>query len=121
MIDFEIDKETNDLAIISNDFSLVESTNQIIQHLTIRLRFFLGEWYLDTNLGVPFYQLIFIKNPNQIQIESVLKQEIVQTFGVERLITFESAYDENNRKYSVKFSAISISGDELYKEMELRV
>lgn len=121
MIDFELDKETNDLVFIRNDFSLVEATNQIMQHLAIRLRFFLGEWYLDTNLGVPFYQLIFVKSANQIQIESVLKQEIVQTFGVERLVSFESAYDESNRKYSVRFSAISLSGDELYKEMELRV
>lgn len=121
MIDFELDQVSNDLAFKKNDFSLVESVDQIMQNLAIRLRFFLGEWYLDTTLGIPFYEMILRKNPNQIQIESILKNEIVTTFGVERLTSFESSYNENTRKYSVKFSAISIDGDPLYKEMELRV
>ena len=121
MIDIELDKVTNDLVFNGFDFSLVDDTNQIMQNLAIRLRFILGEWYLDITQGVPYFEVFFRKAPNQIQIESILKEEIVNTRGIVELTSFESDFDSRNRVYSVKFSARSISGEELLKELELQV
>lgn len=121
MIDIALDPLTNDLVFADFDFALVDDTRQIMQNLAIRLRFVLGEWYLDITQGIPYYEEIFIKNPNQIQIESVLKQEIVQTRGILELTSFDSSFDKRRRIYSVKFSARSISGEELLKELELPV
>ena len=119
MIDFALDPLTNDLVFREFDFDLVDDTKQIMQNLAIRLRFVLGEWYLDITQGVPYYEEFFRKSPNQIQIESILKQEIVQTRGIEELISFEANFDKRRRIFSVNFSARSISGEELLKEMEL--
>lgn len=121
MIDIALDPITNDLVFDDFDFSLVDDTNQIIQNLAIRLRFFLGEWFLDITAGIPYYQIFFIKAPNQIQIESILKQEIVDTRGIVEITSFESDFTPNNRKFFVKFGARSISGEELLKELELPV
>lgn len=121
MIDFALDQNTNDLIFRDFDFFLFDDTNQIMQNLAIRLRFVLGEWYLDITQGIPYYEVFFKKAPNQIQIESILKQEIANTRGIVEITSFESAFDARRRVYSVKFSAKSIDGEELIKEMELPV
>jgi len=119
MIDFALDQETNDLIFKNFDFFLFDDTNQIMQNLAIRLRFVLGEWFLDITQGVPYFEVFFKKSPNQIQIESILKQEIVNTRGIIELTAFESSFDQAKRIYYVKFSAKSIFGENLIKEMEL--
>lgn len=121
MIDLELDPLTNDLSFNEFDFSLVDQTGQIMQNLAIRLRFFLGEWYLDITQGLPFFETFFRKAPNQIQIESILKEEIVNTRGIVEITSFETSFDQSRRIYTVKFTARSINGEELQKEMELPV
>lgn len=121
MIDIALDPVTNDLVFQEFDLDLVDDTRQIMQNLAIRLRFIMGEWYLDINAGIPYYEEFFRKNPNQIQIESILKTEIVETLGIQELTSFEADFDKRLRIFSVKFSARSISGEELLKELELPV
>lgn len=121
MIDIALDPVTNDLVFQDFDFALIDDTKQIMQNLAIRLRFILGEWYLDILQGIPYYEVFFRKAPNQIQIESILKQEIVNTRGIVELTAFESDFDQRKRIYYVKFSARSITGEELQKELELPV
>lgn len=121
MIDLALDNITHDLIFENFDLQLFDDTNQISQNLGIRLRFLLGEWYLDITQGIPYYQEIFKKNPNQIQIESALKAEILDTDGVLELLKFESLFDRRNRRYSVNFTVRTISGEDLQKELELPV
>lgn len=121
MIDIALDPFTNDLVFTEYDFSLVDDTRQIIQNLSIRLRFVLAEWYLDITQGIPYYEFFFVKSPNQIQIESILKEEIVNTRGILGITSFSADFDTRNRIFSVKFGARSISGEELLKELELPV
>lgn len=121
MIDFALNPLTNDLVFQNFDFDLVDDTRQIMQNLAIRLRFVLGEWFLDITEGIPYFEEFFIKAPNQIQIESALKQEIVTTRGILEITSFQSNFDTRKRIYSVQFSVRSISGEELQKELEIPV
>lgn len=121
MIDFALDPLTNDLVFEDFDFALVDDTRQIMQNLAIRLRFVLGEWFLDITQGIAYYEDVFRKNPNQIQIESIIKQEIVSTRGVVELTSFEADFNKRTRIFSVRFSARTISGEDLQKELELPV
>jgi hypothetical protein len=63
--------------------------------------------------GIPYYQYFFIKNPNQIQIETFLKDEIFNTPGVTNITAFTSAYDGASRAFTVTFSATTESGTTL--------
>lgn len=103
--------EDGDLLIANYDLQIVTSLDQTIQELIIRLKFFLGEWFLDTEAGIPYYQDFFVKAPNQIRIESVLKNEILDTPGILELTSFVSDFDEINRKYSVRFGALADEGE----------
>ena len=111
MIDFALDPSTGDLLFEEFDFQLVGGVDQIAQNLSIRLRFMQGEWFLDILAGIPYYQYFFIKNPNQIQVETFLKDEISNTNGVIEITSFTSNYDGNNRKFTVIFSCKAIDGN----------
>ena len=114
-IDLALDPSTNDLVTPSanNNFDLtfVTGIDQIAQNINIRLRFFLGEWYLNTLVGIPYYQYFFVKNPIQIQVETFLKTDIVNTPGVTRITSFESNFHGKTRKFWAKFTAQTVSGD----------
>lgn len=110
MIDLALDPKTGDLAIANFDLQLVRDVDQIAQNLSIRLRFMLGEWYLNTLAGIPYYQYFLIKNPNQIQVESFLKDEIGNTGGVEEITSFSSDFDGLARKFTVTFGVKTIDG-----------
>ena len=111
MIDVALDPSTGDLLLVNAGAVLVTDVDQIAQNLAIRLRFIQGEWYLNILAGVPYYQFFFIKNPNQMQVESFLKDEIVNTRGVEEITAFSSTYDGLKRTFGVSFSCKTISGE----------
>lgn len=111
MIDLALDPTTGDLLIVDFDAALVNGVDQIAQNLAIRLRFIQGEWFLDILAGVPYYQYFFIKDPNQIQVETFLKDEISDTRGVQQINSFSSSYDGPSRQFTVNFSCNTIDGN----------
>lgn len=111
MKDIALDRLTGDLYLKNFDLQLVEGRDQIAQNLMIRLRFILGEWFLDITAGIPYYDDFFIKAPNQILIESVLKEEILDTHGVNQILSFTSNFNARRRIYSVTFSVITTQGE----------
>jgi hypothetical protein len=111
MIDLGLANDTHDLIIKDLDLVLIDGIDQIAQNLNITLRFFLGEWYLDTTVGIPYYQYFFIKNPNQIQVDSFLMNAIYDTPGVTNITAYASKYSAPGREYSVEFTASTIAGD----------
>lgn len=108
MIDLALDPSTGDLEIFDFDLGLVYRVDQIAQNLAIRLRFMQGEWFLNTLAGIPYYQYFFIKNPNQIQVETFLKNEITNTRGVVQLTSFTSDFNSITRLFSVAFGCQAI-------------
>ena len=110
MIDLALDQQTGDLILYNFDLGLVDKLNQVIQNLAIRLRFIRGEWFLNIDAGIPYYQYFFVKKPNRIQIESFIINEIVTTRNISQLTEFSSGYDAVYRRFRVRFKAISDYG-----------
>lgn len=92
---------------------LVDGREAIAQHLRIRLRFFLGEWFLDERQGIPFYRDILVKNPSRRLVESILKRVIVDTPGVDSLDKFELSIDAATRSATVSFTVVTTDGETL--------
>lgn len=100
----------NDIFLENGQFALVEEGAETVQHVRTRLLFYRGEWFLDLEAGVPYFEEIFVKPVNLANVESILKQTILQTDGVERLLTFSLDYENTTRKLTVEFSAETIYG-----------
>lgn len=71
-----------DLDLSTNDLQLVDGIEAVRQHLQIRFRFFLGEWFLDRDEGVPYIRDVLKKNPNESQVRAMLAEVARSTPGV---------------------------------------
>lgn len=100
-----------DILFENNQFSLVEGEDEIRQRLIQNLKTFLGEWFLDTTIGVPYHQLIFVKDTPASVVEDLLKDEILNTVDVIGLNRFEPLdLDRGPRLLSVDFEVQTIFG-----------
>jgi len=101
--------ESSDLKITNNSLTLTDGADAIRQHLENKLRTFLGEWFLDVDVGVPYFQEILKKRPSFQAVSQALKAAIIETPGVIELTFFQFDYLAT-RELQLEFSADTIDG-----------
>lgn len=110
MSDIKLDAPFNDLAVENGEIVLVTSDEAIEQHLRIRLRQFLGEWFLDTREGVPYFRDVFVKNPNPAVLKSIFRQTIENTPGVSSVDEVKIDLNRATRSAALTFRATLDTG-----------
>jgi hypothetical protein len=110
MRDLKLDSD-GDLAIEGGDLALVGGIESIAQHVQIRLRFFLGEWFLDESRGVPFMQRIFVKAPRPGLVQSIVRKTIEGTPGVRAVTELDVSIDARTRKARATWRATADLGE----------
>lgn len=109
-MDLKINQTTYDLAVENYDLVLNSGLDLAEQRILQSLKFFLGEWYLDVNSGIPYFRDILIKAPDQNTVESVLKNAILQTEGVIELRSFSVEYENSPRLLRLSFRVLTDAG-----------
>ena len=109
--DIKLDPITNDLLVEGQDLRLVDKEDRVAQQIRIRLKSFLGEWFLDTSYGVPYYQQILIKAPDRAIIAGIFREKIITTPGVQELQAFALDYEEQTRQLTVTAQIKTIYGN----------
>lgn len=94
-----LDPETGDIVTQGQQF--IGSREEIAQTVLTRLRLFLGEYFRDITDGTPWYEQILGKFVSLDTVESALRVRIARTPGVIRLISFNTDFDLDARKYTV--------------------
>lgn len=121
MVDLSLDLSNplsstfGDLLVIDGDLVLTSDadprgTNPILQDIVQSIRFFLAEWFLDNTQGLPWFQQILVKNPNQSAIDAIFKNVILGRPGVLQLASYSFDSNFTNRTLNVSFSAVTTSG-----------
>lgn len=110
MSDIALDTD-GDLLIENNSLVLARGDDAIVQQLLIRFKFFLGEWFLDTRIGVPYFGEILIKNPDLSRVRGIFKQLILTTPGIASLESFALEVEGVTRKATVTFRARKTDGE----------
>lgn len=109
-----------DIDITTGDLILASGNESVAQHVLIRLRLFAGEWFLDTRVGLPYYDQVLIKSPDNKAVRAIITQAILTTPGIEALESFEMDFDGVTRTMSVSFVArLTNSTDPLVFDEEL--
>jgi hypothetical protein len=90
----------------------VDGDEEIAQMLQVNLKFFRGEWELDPDAGTPYYPRILGAKPlNLALIESIMRESILTSPGVEEITKFELDYTEATRRLSLDFAVRAQSGN----------
>ncbi len=101
--------------------NFIEDTPATIQAVATRLRLFAGEWFLDTSSGVPYYDKILTKPVRLSEVETIIKNRITETDGIDQLSSFSMNFDRTNRSLDVSFTATTTWGDEFTSDQVIGI
>lgn len=113
-IGLALDAETHDLFLRSNgELALARDAEAIGQHVKQRMKFFSGEWFLDTSAGLPWLPragqfAIFDRPYNAGASEALIKAEILDTTGVVALDAFSARVDARTRGLIIDAGIVTI-------------
>lgn len=79
--------------------------DRVHQRLLARLRFFRGEWFLNLDAGMPYFQHILVKAPDLRLLKSIYTQAIRGVGGVREVLDVALTFDPRERRLSVSFRA----------------
>lgn len=105
-MDVLLDKEKHDLVLINHKCPVTKSNEDVVgQRLKIRLLTYKNEYDLNTDLGVPWFQKVFVKGVSKRQIDSILQEQIMLDEAITEIISFESKLNPSTGVYTLNFKA----------------
>lgn len=111
MSDLSLDIVSGDLIIQDGDLLINSGIEAIRQRLQTRLSFFLGEWFLDVDSGLPYYDEVLKKNPDPVVLDGLFKSTILGTDGVIGIDEFDMSLDTVIRQLKLTFKARTTDGN----------
>ena len=100
----------NDIVFENGDLALVTGREEIAQILRHELRTFIGEWFLDTSIGIDYFGEVFTKRMDVANVDAMFKSKILSSPGVIELLEFTLDLDALNRKLTLSFSVSTNEG-----------
>lgn len=100
----------NDIKIVNGDLVLISGVDEVTQEILCSLRTFLGEWFLDNSIGVPWFQQVFVKNVEKSVVDALIINTICSVPGVQTLLSYTSTINTSTRAMTISFKAQSTSG-----------
>lgn len=114
MSDLRINTDTGDLEVVSfvapRLFKKGEALEALRQRIVIRLRSFQGDWFVDTTIGVPYFQQILGARGAGVEAlaGTILRGVIEDTPGVLSVDTFSVSFSA--RMITIDFTATADLG-----------
>lgn len=103
---------THDLSIEGDDLVLFDrQEDSIRQRLAVGLSTVRGEWFLNTEVGLPLTSPLFAQKGSQTVLDAYIRRYITEFDGIEELLTYRSTLDRASRVVTVNFTARTTSGD----------
>lgn len=111
MNDLELSLINHDLVIENGDLTLLDKEERVArQTLTINLLFFEGEWFLDIEHGIPYFQSILRKNVTKSVVDSLFRRAILSSYNITEILELTSSVNED--RYVInKLRATTVQGD----------
>jgi len=102
--------DDQDIEIIDANLSIVTKIEELRQLIKQVLLSFQGDWFLDLNLGLPYFQTILAKATSIAAVESIYLDALVAIPGVLDIVSFNLVFNPATRKADITFSAITSDG-----------
>ncbi len=116
MMDIMLDA-SGDLCISeSGDLKLEDS---VAQKIRIRLLWFEGEWRWDTEEGIPYFENLFVKNPDTDHFESLVRERIFEVEEVTEVKEVSVTYDRKTRDAVIRYTALT-DFEKIREEVRIR-
>lgn len=99
-----------DLLLENGQLVFRDGIEQARQEIECRSTFFLGEYFLDTRLGVPYYRDVLVKNPVRETILSCFRSIALSVPGIVDVVNMAYDFDPRARTAKVSYEAQWLDG-----------
>jgi hypothetical protein len=101
---------TGDLAFTAGRLTLLRGADETAQRLRQKFLLVKGEWFLDTRIGVPYFALMGVKNPNLESIRRTFRSIILSEEAISEIESLTVDLNRATRELTFAFRAIHNSG-----------
>ncbi len=102
---------SGDIDMTSGKVTIVRDPDQCTAiKLTNRFKLFLGEWFRDSRIGVPYIQLVFVKNPDLGSIGQLFKRVATQTPNVKDVLALGLDFLSSSRQLIAQLKVRTLTG-----------
>ena len=121
-VDLKLDDD-NDLVIENGDLSFTSGIEAIIQQCRVHLQIFQGEWFLNLDIGIPYWQSILGEKPKTAIAAAriFMRRELELVPGVNKVTRLDIEYVGATRTMTVAWQVNTVFGDTPVDVIDLRV
>lgn len=94
-----LDLATHDLLTVNGNLALSADQTDKAQKIKTRLLLVKGEWFLNPDKGIPYFEDIFIKNPDFQVVKAHFVNTILDVPGVLSIKSIETSFNRAERTY----------------------
>lgn len=110
-MDLLLDEDLHDIIFVNGQAPVTDTQlTTVSQRLKVRLQTFLGEYFINTVAGVPYYQKIFGKIRSKATVDTIFQKQILEDAGVLEIVSYESSLDNSLRALQVTFTVRTSEG-----------
>jgi len=107
-----LDQATNDLKLTAGNFTFEgDNLKYWSQKLEVALQTFYGEWFLNKEIGLPYFQSILGKTSTS-DANAVFQSYIQGLDFVAEIISFDVDYNGSTRKYTINNLSVKLDTGE---------
>ncbi len=103
--------DDGDIVLDEQGLHWVSGLQAVVQAARIRMLFFLGEWFLNLDVGIPYNEDIFFTNFNEAAARAAFTAAIMDVPGVISVNTLTFDINAQARILTVTWSATCAFGD----------
>lgn len=104
-MDILLDPLTHDIIFVNGECPVTRNQQNVVaQRLKITLQTFLGEWFLNLDTGIPYFQQILNKVRNKSTVDAIFQAAILNDPGVIEMISYNSTLNSGGRGFALTFS-----------------
>ena len=113
-MDLLLDRQAHDIVIQGYDLALTDDYIDLIrQRIKQRLLLIKGEWFLDTESGLPWFGELNQKRITEGRVRALLTRQIVGTEGVRELLDLQLDFTPQTRALLVQFRVTAEIGESI--------
>lgn len=96
---------TNDLYLTASQLSVLSDEDSLAQRIKTNLATYRAEFWLNRQLGVPYFENVLGKRPDMELIKSIFRSQILSVSGVLSVDSLEAVLDSSSRTITITFTA----------------
>lgn len=105
--------------VIDSDAQFSTGLDAVVQGCRLRLQLFRGEWFLNLDEGVPYYQDILGQKYNEQNVRAAFRNALVSVPNVDSIIRLELDFNRGTRVLTVTWQVRTAFGDSEAETLEV--